>query len=393
MSYVGKDIVHFGCGLELDPEKAMNQISHAARKNIKKGEESGVEVKRVSGNSENLDQLNAIWYHPEDPNFPKELSEDDLMYFAYEQDQVIGGMILIAVGRHFFLNNLAANEAGKKHQAQSLLLWHAVNDLKDSSYAYIDVGVSYRPNLYRFFKSWATFKYPVIFNPPELLPNIKFRPFSRLEDVVESEIDEGKVKSFCLNRSYTIVPSLKLAKEVLQKKNAGFKVSTLPDENIKDCQVIDLPQVLSTMYGAVIVGLEVGEKELWNDFGCFDFVKTEHVKTVLSHLDNQPKRVQEDRHQVFETYTKFFEHDEVELKAKDSFYSAIELSGSFVGKLAAACSKFGVEHVWQDEILTLPCHQNLSFSDVEYIYGIYRGVLNLCSEWAPTHVRGSLKDV
>ena len=391
MSYIGKDIIHYGCGLELDPEKAINSISHAARKNIKKAEEQNLQIRNVAGDANDLLKLRAIWYLPDDPNFPVKLQEQDCMYLAEINGQVVAGMILIAVGQHYFLNNLAANDEGKKSQAQSALLWHAVNDLSAGDFSYIDVGVSYRPNLYRFFKSWATFKYPVIFNPPDNPPKLTFQPVGRWDDVEFAEEEPATIAAFCLDRPYTIVPSKEWAIKILQSKGEEFKEVLLPQENIKALQVVDLPMAVSACYGALIVGLEISEQELWNDHGCFDFVKTDYVKMVLSHLDNSRQQVQEEREKVFDTYRSFFTHDEVELKAADTDFSRLRLSGAYVDKLAAACGAFGVDHEFDGEQLTLPCHQNLSFADIEYIYGIYRGVLNLCSEWAPTHVRGELK--
>ena len=215
MGYIGKDIIHYGCGLELNPDSSWTKIAHSARKNVNKAEKCGIQVVRKAGSSAELSDLKRIWYFPDDPNFPQALTNKDYLYMAYSDDELVGGIILIPVGSHLFLNNLTATEKGKTCQVQSYLLWHAVKDLSKSPYKYIDVGVSYRPNLYRFFQSWATFHYPVIMNPPTHLPRIQFKPFQRLGDLKHAEINAACIEAFCLSRPYTVVPNKTYAKSIL----------------------------------------------------------------------------------------------------------------------------------------------------------------------------------
>ena len=55
---------------------------------------------------------------------------------------------------------------------------------------------------------------------------------------------------------------------------------------------------------------------------------------------------------------------------------------------------FEIKHVYfeKEDVIGLPIHQNLSKWLLEYIYGTFRGVLNLCSEWTHTDVYGDYKD-
>ena len=156
--YVGKDLVHYGSGIVLDPERAHRDLDHSARKNIRRAEKAGFNIKRCRGSAEELNQLRELWYYPEDPNFPVELAEEEILYLAYLGDELVGGMVLVPVGSHLFLNNLTASDKGKREQLQGYLLWHAVNDLSGSEYTYIDIGVSYRINLQRFFTKWYPFR-------------------------------------------------------------------------------------------------------------------------------------------------------------------------------------------------------------------------------------------
>ena len=61
------------------------------------------------------------------------LAEDEILYLAFLGKVLVGGMILIPVGSHLFLNNLTAGSEAKKYHLQGYLLWHAVNDLKDKA--------------------------------------------------------------------------------------------------------------------------------------------------------------------------------------------------------------------------------------------------------------------
>src|SRR5262245_9049167 len=118
-SYIGKDVIHYGCGLVLDPSEAWAKLSHSSRKNVNKARREGVIVTRVEGTAEEqLRALRSIWYLPADPNFPAKLAKGESLHLAHLEGELVGGMILIPVGRHLFLNNLAANAKGKECQAQ-----------------------------------------------------------------------------------------------------------------------------------------------------------------------------------------------------------------------------------------------------------------------------------
>jgi hypothetical protein len=81
--YIGKDLVHYGSGIVLDPECAYDAIAYSARKNIRKAEQQGFSIQRRAGTPEELLQLRALWYYPEDPNFPDRLAEDEILYLAF----------------------------------------------------------------------------------------------------------------------------------------------------------------------------------------------------------------------------------------------------------------------------------------------------------------------
>ena len=391
MTYIGKDVVHYGCGLDLDPEKAWKGVAHSARKNIRKAERAGVEVRRADGTAGQLAELRRLWYHPEDPNFPTALREGDLLYVAHLDGELIGGVILLPVGSHLFLNNLIAGDKGKHCQLQGYLLWHLVNDLKDSGYRYIDVGVSYRPNLYRFFKKWASFHYPVIFNPPRIGPTIRFRPFKELPDLSGVSVDEDRIAAFFHGRPHTILPDMELARAIARDRGGPPPEINEPAPDGDGLQVLDLTELLPIQHGAVVIGEQVQAQELWDRYGCYDAVKTEHIQRALSSDWADPAAIRESRRRVHECYAAYFEKEDVELRPPEPGHPAFRFATDDADAIAERYRRFDIKVRTSGQTLSLPCHQNLSDRDVEYVYAVYRGHLNLCSEWLPTHVKGALK--
>jgi len=395
-SYIGKDFIHYGCGMELSPDVIMEKVSHSARKNIKKANKAGIVVKRVDGTAEELQSLREIWYYYDDPNFPTKQSDEYIVYMAFLKEELIGGTILVPVGSHLFLNNLMANNTGKKHQLQGYLLWKIAEDLENSEYKYIDVGVSYRLNLYRFFKKWATFNYPVIFNVPEIRPHIDLKPFKYFENLTKNKIDEHQVSSFFGNRPYTIVPDTYYANKILLKERNNLRrtieeFSSEIEADDKPFKILNLTDILPIPFGAAIVGLSVSPKTLWNTYSCYDHYKEEYIKKYITKYNLTINQVNDDRKRVYKYYEDRFSTEDIDVDMPTKFIDYFSFRKDDSTALSRKYTDFGVAHIWADGYVKLPCHQNILEEDVEYIYAIYRGHLNLCSEWVPTHVKGELK--
>jgi len=191
--YISKDFVHRGCGLLLKPEEVWEEIPYSVQKNIKKAQTNNVKIEKVSGAQSDIEVLKSMWYDPEDPNMPNRLSGNEFMFIAYNSRNIpVGAVILLPVGNHLFLNNLAGNEEGKALRVQDYLLWHCVNYFQDSNFKYIDVGVSYRQTLYDFFRKWQTISYPVIFNVPTYSYDTALNPFNL--NHYNSEINEDNIQ-------------------------------------------------------------------------------------------------------------------------------------------------------------------------------------------------------
>ncbi len=399
--YISKDFVHNGCGLILDPDKVWNIIPYSVKKNIKKAERANIKVIQKYGSLEDIDILKSMWYDPSDPNLPTKLHSDDIMYIAYLESQPIGVIIMLTIGNHLFLNNLAANKLGKDHRIQDYLLWYAVNELKDSIYSYIDVGVSYRKNLYDFFKKWQTFSYPVIFNKPKFNNPIRLTPFEKYTDIDGDNKDiylqsEELLKKLFQNNEFTFVPNIEIAENIcklneVEYLNVTFSTSLIDD---KKWYIIDLTQIFSVQFGALIINKYFDDKQLWNDYRSQDIFKRDFVyiaiNSELNNFDNLIKKREENYN-----YLKYlFSIDNIEnINYNEDIKSAFYFTDINNLRYSNKLNEFEIEHYWDKEnnIIGLPIHQNLNKTQLDLIYGIYRGILNLCSEWVHTDYYSDIK--
>lgn len=392
--YISKDFIHYGCGLILDPDKVWNIVPYSVQKNIKKAIRANIKVEQKSGTISDLQILQNMWYDPSDPNLPSKLNDNDIMYIAYIDEIPVGSMIMLPVGNHLFLNNLAANSMGKENRVQDFLLWHAVNDLKDSQYSYIDVGVSYRKNLYDFFKKWQTFSYPVIFNKPKLNNPIRLIPFekniyfeeSKNNNYIESE---EILKKIFKNREFTFVPNIEIAENICKLNNQEYQNITFNISDIDDAKwyIIDLSQIFSVQFGAIIINTFIDDKKLWNDYRSQDIFKREFVyKTINLELQNF-EEINAKRKSNYDYLMQFFEIDNIKpIDKNEETLSAFYFSDINNLRYSNKLKEFEIEHYFNKEnnIIGLPIHQNLTKSQLDLIYAIYRGILNLCSEWVHT---------
>ncbi|MCO6412056.1 MAG: hypothetical protein J5I92_04865 [Thiogranum sp.] len=388
--YVGKDLVHYGSAIVLDPDQAYAALDHSARKNIRKAQNAGFDIQRCSGTTRELDALRSLWYYPDDPNFPAELAAGEILYLAYLDGELAGGMVLIPVGRHLFLNNLTASERGKRNQLQGYLLWHAVTDLSDSGFRYIDIGVSYRVNLQRFFTKWATFRYPVIFNVPELNPEIRFRPFRQLPNVSAARADANVLLRVFETKAVTLVPSIELARRIVNDRAEIWTETRNPGAG-GDYRILDLTELFPVQYGAAVLGLELSPETLWEKYGCYDHFKQQYLMNCLTLPDWTVKSIAARRTANYQRFQTWFEREDVQIEACVDWVDGFTFGCADSASLASRFRSFGVEVRCNGNKLTLPCHQELSEQDIEYVYAIYRGHLNLCSEWRSTGVKGTIK--
>lgn len=392
MGYVSKDFIHLGCGLDLLPKGERKRPPKSIRNYIHGIEEAGdVEVRKVDGSKHDFEILKAMWYDPEDPNLPYFLPVGGHMFIAYFEDEPIGVCLVLEVGNHLFLNNLTASVKGKQMHMPDYLIWHIQKEFGETKFKYLDIGVSYRPSLYRFFKKWATRFYPVIFNSPENPVNIRLKPFVSENFQIEYKNKEKKsieiLKEIIDVEVFTFVPSVYWAEKILTKDNIelSYKTFEFPELSGNTPAIIDLTMIFPVQFGAIITNYDVSDEDMWNRHGCLDVFKRRLVMSLIFEQLNEIDKIISQRKYNHDYLAKLFEYEGIEGFAIDknipsAFYFENELNDRYHEKL----KQFEIEHYYENGKVGLPIHQNMTKAHLDYLYGIFHGVLNLCSEWEHT---------
>lgn len=466
--YHGKDIVHEGSLLVLDPAIAWDKISSNTRKNIRRAQRlTNLRVDRVKGTKEDIKTFRAMWFDPEDPTIPPELEPNEIMYLAYLDDVAVAGVILTPAGKNLFLHNLGGNELAKKNSVTSFLLWNAVEDLKDSEYGYIDIGASFRKSLQTYFGHWRTEKYPIIFEPPFIKPMITLTPFSaqNMVNYHNEPPSDAKALEQYFGKTFTILPRAIYAIKALlihldlkptdnvaiyktfndndfistcvtgtiesrckwgRKINAktkavmviheygypykdliklkaeckkrgipliencawayGSKVDGKEIGTVGDYAIYSLSKFLPIAYGAVLKGLAISDEQNWDDFKMLDYFKREIVTRQL--IEHMPKLAEQQAQRVknWHALEKLFGLSGYPplTKLEDNVYPTVfPIKVDSYQAMFEKYGAYGVEtgRYYHEEALLLPIHQALDTPQMEYIYAIYHGYLNLCSEY------------
>jgi hypothetical protein len=186
VQYIGKDVLTQGSLLHLDPKKAWQLLRSRAKQGIRKAKRAGIRMEE----SRDLDLMARVWYNPD--TLAKTLEAEQKLYLAYLGEDLVGGIIVTPVTPNtLFYHYGGTNELGRSIEANAYLLWHIVEEFKDSQFKYLDVGVSFRPELQHYFQKYCTQPYPILFRPPgeEALPRIGLNPFSTGDlDWVEQQV-------------------------------------------------------------------------------------------------------------------------------------------------------------------------------------------------------------
>jgi perosamine synthetase len=466
--YHGKDVVHQGCLLELDADASWEKISPKIRNKIRQAQKLNIDIRQVAGTAEDIRLFRTIWFDPGDETIPEILDPDEIMYLAYDGNELLGGLILTPSGNSLYMHNLGASPEGKRMNIPALLLWHAVEELSTSRYRYIDVGVSFRSNLYSFFKQWQTESYPIIFEAPFIRPDIRLVPFEGKDvPIYRGEntggVSEAILQSFgsectILPRAIAAIRALLLHLEVRPEQNVAIyktfhndyisRCVTDPIESIchasrkiddataaaivihefghpcaqirslkaeceargipliEDCAwtygtrlddtakvgevgdfaIFSLPKICSLPYGAILTGIAISDDELWNKYGLLDYYKRETIVSALGNLLPTLADAGERRRSNWQYLARCFE------QSGCAPIAPIDEGchpGAFLVRLPDYLDafdryqNFGVEagRYYHEQALYLPVHQNLTDTELSYIYAVYRGQQNLCIDY------------
>lgn len=465
--YHGKDIVHEGSLLELNPENAWPKVSSNTRKNIRRAQRlTNLRIEKVAGNKEDVLAFRTVWFNPEDPTIPPELEPNEIMYLAYLDDQLVAGMILTPAGKNLFLHNLGGNDEAKKNSVTSMLLWNAVEDLKDSEYKYIDIGASFRKSLQTYFGHWRTEKYPIIFEPPFIKPSIQLSPFTAqhiasykntppasaeplkeyfgdmftilprgiyairaLLKHLDIKQDENVAIYKTLDNDYisrcvtdTIASVCQWTRKIDKKTKAvmvihefgypykdlvklkeqckkqgipliencawsyGSKVDGHEIGTVGDYAIYSLCKFLPVAYGAVLRGLEISDEDNWSTYKMLDYYKRDILINKLLELMPQMAEQQQRRVENWRTLERLFAlaGNKPLIELEPEVYPTVFLTKFENGQtMYEKYERFGVEtgRYYPEDALFLPVHQGMDEAQLEYVYAIYHGYLNLCSEY------------
>jgi DegT/DnrJ/EryC1/StrS aminotransferase family len=207
-SYTSKDYVIQGSSVKLDTiENAWEAISGRMRTSIRKAQKSSVVIKTIDPQKESIEEFKAFCLNNDD--IPEVFTDRYHVFFAYEESVLIAGIIVVAIEEKLFMLCHASTKRAKELEIPSLLIWHVIQQFCGKEWKYLDVGASYRHSLQKYFSGWRTKGYPIIMNPPTLLPHIYITPFDNqaMSKVIEDNPSATqKILSQKFGKPYTFFP-------------------------------------------------------------------------------------------------------------------------------------------------------------------------------------------
>ncbi|HEY3295947.1 MAG TPA: hypothetical protein VGL38_10950 [bacterium] len=206
MQYIGKDVLTQGSLLHLDPKKAWQLLRSRAKQGIRKAKRAGIRMEE----SRDLSLMARVWYNPD--TLTKTLEPEQKLYLAYLGEELVGGIIVTPVTPNtLFYHYGGTNELGRSIEANAYLLWHIVEEFKGSEFTYLDVGVSFRPELQHYFQKYCTQPYPILFRAPsdEVKPHMALNPFAtdHLDWVEQQAVAINTQLSEYFEAEFTYLPS------------------------------------------------------------------------------------------------------------------------------------------------------------------------------------------
>lgn len=214
-----------------------------------------------------------MWFDPSDQTFPNELGDHLGVTALNEDGVVVGGALWAPAGKNLFLHQLIANKEGKELQMPTRLIWESLLSFNTRGYFAIegfkslDIGVSYNPKRYQFFKNFAVETYPIILKKPELVPVIRLTPFNGFYEK-KPQKDLGDYKSinatFLPRGMYALEAALRVSG--VGKDDVVTVVKTFGGAYVSGC----VRQVIEKL-GAVMVldayGSDTAACVVINEFG------------------------------------------------------------------------------------------------------------------------------
>lgn len=214
-SYKGQDVVHAGIRIPLKgymPLDLLVKFSRRAQRIIKLPADDYTGIKYFPMLEDELADLRALWFDPEDKTFPTHL-DNHIGITARKDGKIIGGVIWAFAGKNLFLHQLISGPEGKELQLPTLLIWQSViMYCAKQAFHSLDIGVSYNPKRYEFFKNFAVETYPIILKKPFYVPVIRLAPFRVMNPMMEhGEVQIDENATFLPRGNYALFAALKHA--------------------------------------------------------------------------------------------------------------------------------------------------------------------------------------
>lgn len=208
-SYKGQDIVHEGVRIPLDmpPGEALKRFDKRAQEILKKP----VAAVFRPAKDEDLAVLRQMWFDPNDATFPVSM-DGHLGVVAVHDKGIVGGALWKQEGNNLFLHQLISGAKGRALGMPTRLIWDAVQRYHERFNA-LDIGVSYNPKRYAFFKHFAVETYPIILKKPYSVPVIRLEPFRRLPMLAQEKAPDrdyaGEKVTFLPRGAYALEAALR----------------------------------------------------------------------------------------------------------------------------------------------------------------------------------------
>src|SRR5690606_33134092 len=151
--------------------------------------------------------------------------------------------------------------------------------------------------------------------------------------------------------------------------------------------VYSLPKILPMQYGAILKGVSISDDEVWSTYQMLDYFKREMVYQELERELPSLEESTQIRRENWKYLESLFEKDGIAtlVKHEDEHPTALFLiETDDYQEMFNRYVSFGVEtgRYYQGNGLFLPVQQNMNKSHLDYIYAVYRGYLNLSSNYS-----------
>jgi hypothetical protein len=444
-SYQGKDVVHRGIRIPLQRPVKLTELSRNAQRIIK---DQSIEISFREVLDGDLLALKMMWFDQEDVTYPQSM-DGHIGFVAIKDRAIVGGVLWQKQGKNLFLHQLIADHNGRLLQAPTLLIWHSMRMFGMKEWHSLDIGVSYNPKRYQFFKNFEVETYPIILRKPFYVPVIRLSPFRSIEALAPEDMSAqaGDNTTFIPRASYGIYALLKhldlkpddqvaifktfgssfisgcvtqqiekvcqwrlrqitgQTKAILIIHEFGIECKDVPVNAfdypvIEDCAwrndkvfdksnyaVFSLQKMFNINFGGLIDGIKLSDEFLWS-VGCLDTVKREAYARALVTLE-KGNQVRIDNWKLYHSLVIAdgmtpddcldYEKEIVNGWMPTVYLQKFE-TGEIANAIVARLEEFGIQagRYWNETVVYLPIHQNMTEAEVEYMFAVVKGYYNSC---------------